>query len=375
MSTFFADVPLSPPDPVFGLQSMLEKDDNPKKMNLGIGAYRDESGHPWVLPVVRKAKELILTNQSLNHEYLPISGIKEYCDLAAALMMGDQWYNQNKSRVACLQSLSGTGALRIAAEFVSKFLPKTLVYISNPSWGNHKTIFSASGLQCREYRYWDPKILGLDLNGMLEDLENAPEGSLIILHACAHNPTGVDPTQEQWKKIAEVVKRKKLFPLFDSAYQGFASGDLDKDAFAVRYFAENGFELILCQSFAKNFGLYSERTGLLSFVTNDSTCAEHVRSQIALLARANYSNPPKFGALIVLTVLKNKELFQEWRENLKTMSGRIIAMRKRLFDELKKRGTPGNWEHIVNQIGMFSFTGLNGMSSLFTTISYLIVKS
>lgn len=372
MSSFFQNVPLSPPDPVFGLQASYEKDSDSKKMNLGVGAYRDENGRPWVLPVVKKAKEIILNDSSLNHEYLSIGGIKEYCDLAASLMLGKDWYNANKSNVACLQSLSGTGALRIAAEFVAKFLKGTVVYISNPSWGNHKTIFSTAGLECREYRYWDGKNLSLDLNGLVEDLENAPEKSLIILHACAHNPTGVDPTQDQWKKIAEVIKKKNHIPLFDSAYQGFASGDLDKDAFAVRHFVNSGFEIILCQSFAKNFGLYSERTGLLSFVTKDSTKADSVRSQINLLARASYSNPPKFGALIVLTVLKNEKLYQEWTENLKTMSGRIIQMRKRLYDELVKRGTSGTWEHIVNQIGMFSFTGLNGMFKFIFTSSIYI---
>jgi aspartate aminotransferase len=229
--------------------------------------------------------------------------------------------------------------------------------------GNHKSIFAACRVEPREYRYWNSQTLGLDLSGMLEDLNNAPEGSIILLHACAHNPTGVDPTMEEWKKIADTIRSKKHFPLFDSAYQGFASGDLDKDAQAVRYFAAEGFELFIAQSFAKNFGLYGERAGALHVLVNDAKTASPIHSQLNLFIRASFSNPPKFGALVVAAVLKDSKLFDQWRESLRIMSGRIISMRKALYDALIARKTPGDWKHIITQIGMFSYTGLSGTAS------------
>jgi len=198
----------------------------------------------------------------------------------------------------------------------------------------------------------------LDLNGMLEDLRKAPENAVVILHAVAHNPTGVDPTQEQWKEIAKVVEERKLFPLMDSAYQGFASGDLDRDGWAVRYFVERGFELLCCQSFAKNFGLYNERVGNITLVTKNPENLARVQSQITLLIRGMYSNPPQHGARIVATALNDPSLFEEWRVCIKTMSDRIRQMRSGLKDRLVALGTPGTWDHIVNQIGMFSYTGL-----------------
>lgn len=197
---------------------------------------------------------------------------------------------------------------------------------------------------------------------MLEDLNNAPEGSVIVLHACAHNPTGVDPTMEEWKQIATTIREKKHFPLFDSAYQGFASGDLEKDAQAVRFFAAEGFELFVAQSFAKNFGLYGERTGALHVLVNDAKTAPAIHSQLSLIIRASFSNPPKYGAMIVAAVLKDPKLFEQWRESLRVMAGRIIAMRQQLYDALIARKTPGDWTHITSQIGMFSYTGLTGTS-------------
>lgn len=257
---------------------------------------------------------------------------------------------------------------------------------------NHKLLFLNGGFkEYRSYRYWDEKTKGLDFNGMIEDLQAAPENAVIILHACAHNPTGVDPTKEQWAQIAKVVKEKKLFPLFDSAYQGFASGDLDADAYAVRYFVEQDFELICCQSFAKNFGLYSkhfsyshsscpilvisshrnsinfmilvqftdERVGNMTIVSHDKDALARSLSQITLIIRGMYSNPPNHGARIVASALNNPELFEEWRGCIRTMSGRIRDMRLGLKSRLDALGTPGNWDHVVNQIGMFSYTGLN----------------
>jgi len=260
---------------------------------------------------------------------------------------------------AGIQCLSGTGALRVAGEFLARTLNYSVVYGSDPTWENHKLVFINAGFkEYRSYRYWNPTTRGLDLEGMLEDLRAAPENAVVILHAVAHNPTGVDPTPEQWKEIAKVVEERKLFPLLDSAYQGFASGDLDRDAWAVRYFVERGFELICCQSFAKNFGLYNERVGNLTLVTKNPGNLSKVLSQITLLIRGMYSNPPSHGARIVATALSDPSLFDEWRVCIKTMSDRIRLMRAGLKERLVALGTPGTWDHIVNQIGMFSYTGL-----------------
>ncbi|KAA0201640.1 hypothetical protein HAZT_HAZT002509 [Hyalella azteca] len=221
-------------------------------------------------------------------------------------------------------------------------------------------------------RYWDAANRGLDINGMLEDLNAASANSVIILHACAHNPTGVDPTQEQWKQIADVIEAKSLFPIFDTAYQGFASGDLDKDAWAVRYFADRGFELMVTQSFAKNFGLYNERVGNLAVVVKDASVIPALRSQVTLLVRGSYSNPPNHGARVVSTVLNNPKLFEEWRTCIRTMSSRIQEMRAGLRERLEKLGTPGLWDHITSQIGMFSYSGLSAGQVKFIAEKYHI---
>jgi len=233
------------------------------------------------------------------------------------------------------------------------------VYISAPSWGNHKLIFNYAGYEnIRSYRYWDEVNKCLDFDGLVEDLGSAPAKSVIILHACAHNPTGVDPTKDQWKKIAEVCRKNQLFPFFDCAYQGFASGCLDTDAWAVRFFVSEGFELFCSQSFSKNFGLYNERAGNLTIVTANASNVDNIKSQMTLIIRAMVSNPPAHGARIVDTVLANQELYQEWRECIRVMSARIISMRASLRQKLEDLGTPGDWSHITTQIGMFSYTGL-----------------
>lgn len=222
-------------------------------------------------------------------------------------------------------------------------------------------MFTEAGFaDLRSYRYWNAQTRSIDLDGLLEDLAKAPEGAIIVLHACAHNPTGCDPTPDQWAKIADVMEKHKLFPFFDSAYQGFASGDPIRDAFAVRFFVERGFELFCAQSYAKNFGLYCERIGNLVVVQKDAKTTAAVASQLTLIVRAMYSNPPAFGARIVGTVLNDDKLRKEWHECVKIMSSRIIRMRQALYNELTKLKTPGTWEHITSQIGMFSYTGLTG---------------
>lgn len=255
--------------------------------------------------------------------------------------------------------------MHLGALFLSKFYrtnSKRAAYFSDPTWPNHFQIFSNVNLPTATYPYFSKQTKGLDFEGMINSIQGADEGSIVVLHACAHNPTGVDPTQEQWKKIAEVIKAKKHFPFFDTAYQGFASGDLARDGWAIRYFIEQGFELCIAQSYAKNFGLYGERAGCFHFVTSPGSDAEstvaRIASQLAILQRSEISNPPAYGARIASLVLNNKELFAEWEANLRTMSGRIIDMRKALRSKLEELGTPGTWNHITDQIGMFSFTGL-----------------
>ena len=272
-----------------------------------------------------------------------------------------------------MQTISGTGAVHLGALFLAKFYNPSsqeakAVYASSPTWANHNQIFTNVGLPMKSYPYFSQESCSLDFDGMIGALKEAPNGSIILLHACAHNPTGVDPTQEQWKKIADVMKQKQHFPFFDSAYQGFASGSLTKDGWAINYFVEQGFELLIAQSYAKNFGLYGERAGCFHFVTGPSSNAQdtlsRVGSQLAILQRSEISNPPAYGARIASLVLNDKDLFAQWEEDLRTMSGRIIEMRKALKSKLDEMGTPGmgkdgSWNHITDQIGMFSFTELN----------------
>ncbi|KAF2725935.1 PLP-dependent transferase [Polychaeton citri CBS 116435] len=364
-SAFAADVvPQAPEDPLFGLMAAFRADKDPKKVDLGIGAYRDNNAKPWVLPVVHKADELLRQDPDLNHEYLPIAGLADFTTASQKLILGKDSPAIKEKRVVSLQTISGTGAVHLGALFLSKFYQPAAqgakaIYLSTPTWANHNQIFSNTNLPIKQYPYFHKQTKGLDFDGMLGGLKSAPEGSIVLLHACAHNPTGVDPTRDQWKQIAAVMKEKGQFPFFDCAYQGFASGSLDDDAWAVRFFVEQGFELLVAQSYAKNFGLYGERAGCFHFVTSEtSETATRVGSQLAILQRSEISNPPAYGARIASIVLNDPKLFAEWEDNLREMSGRIIDMRKALRSKLEEQGTPGTWNHITDQIGMFSFTGL-----------------
>lgn len=260
----------------------------------------------------------------------------------------------------------------MGGEFLARKLGFTTIYNSSPTWENHAKVFAAAGFtDLREYRYWDARTRAIDMNGFLADLNAAPEGAVVVLHACAHNPTGCDPTAEQWRQLADVIESRRLFPFFDSAYQGFASGDPIRDALGVRYFVERGFELFCAQSYAKNFGLYNERIGNLVIVQRDAATAASVLSQATLLIRAMYSTPPAFGCRIVDTILNDPTLRAEWMDCIQTMSSRILNMRKALFDELVALKTPGTWNHIVDQIGMFSYTGLNGEFGLVGSVVFI----
>lgn len=359
----FDDVKAAPLDPILGMSQRFANDTDPRKVNVSIGAYRTDEGKPLVLKCVKKAEQAIVADASLNKEYLPQRGDATYTGLCGKILFGEKSEMLKEGRLAITQTLSGTGALRVGAEFVKRYAPGKSVYISSPTWGTHNSIMDHASVTHKPYRYWDAKNRNLDLQGMLEDIANAPDGSIMMLHAAAHNPTGVDPTQEQWDQIMEVCLRKKHIAWFDSAYQGFATGCLEKDAYALRKFTENGSNIIVSQSFAKNFGLYGERVGTLSVVCGSKDAVTSVMSQLDVLIRNLYSNPPKHGANIVKTVLSDPALYQEWRDELLAMSMRIQDMRTALYSELTKLKTPGSWTHITSQIGMFSFTGLSPAQS------------
>lgn len=361
--SLFETIAEAPMDPILGTTQMFNADTDPRKINLGVGAYRSEEGKPCVLNVVREAEEELLKELGTgnNKEYSTIDGPAPLKLQTQGLLFGSENEAVTGGRIATTQALSGTGALRVVSEFVKQHLPPAAheVWISDPTWGNHNAIFKSAGLTVKSYPYYEPKTRGFNFEGMMNCLKNeVPPGALILLHACAHNPTGVDPTEDQWRQIVEVFKAKKLVALMDSAYQGYASGSLDKDAFACRLFLSSGLEFFMCQSFAKNLGLYGERIGMLHVICNTTDQAKRVLSQLKLVVRPMYSSPPKHGAEIVMKVLGNEARFAQWKVELKAMADRILEVRALLRKGLEEKGTPGTWNHITDQIGMFSFTGM-----------------
>ncbi|KAJ3338687.1 Aspartate aminotransferase, cytoplasmic [Gonapodya sp. JEL0774] len=371
-SSRFDSIPQPPGDAIFGIVKEFRASTNPSKVNLSIGAYRDNNDKPWILPVVAKAERRLLDSPGYDHEYLGMEGYTPFVTAAAALVLGKNSKAIAEGRVSAVQTVSGTGAVRLAFEFYRNYRKDASLLLPKPTWPNHPQIASEAGLKTLDYRYYDPQTKGLDIEGMVEDIKAAPQRSIVLLHACAHNPTGVDPTPEQWTRIAEACEANDHDVFFDIAYQGFASGDLDRDAWAVRHFVDRGMELFVAQSFSKNFGLYGERTGALTCVLKSKEvraarlipAAENVApkltAQLGRLTRALVSNCPSYGAKIAAMVLTEPELYAEWLENLKTMSSRIQDMREKLFDALTNDlKTPGDWSHIKSQIGMFTYTGLS----------------
>ncbi|KAK4702646.1 hypothetical protein P7C70_g3576, partial [Phenoliferia sp. Uapishka_3] len=372
----FSSIPLAAADAIFALTADYKADTFEQKVNLGVGAYRDNDGKPYVLPVVRKAKMIIAADNTLDHEYLPIAGLPSFTSASAKLIFGADSTAIKEGRVSTMQTISGTGANHVGALFLERFYgpwagktkAEKIIYISNPTWANHKAIFANVGCTAVDYPYYDPKTIGLAFEEYLNFLRNVPLQSVILVHACAHNPTGVDPTREQWKQIIAIFLERGLFAFLDTAYQGFASGSLDDDAWAVREFTEKRVPLLVCQSFAKNMGLYGERIGALSVVaahTGDTEGgAKRIESQLLILQRSEISNPPTFGARIASLILNDEVMFKEWSSDVAGMAGRIIEMRKQLYDRLTNQLKtpavgPNGWSHITSQIGMFSFTGLN----------------
>lgn len=368
--TLLNNIEQLPPDALFGIKQRLAQDSRAVKVDLGIGAYRDDNGKPWVLPSVKSAEKLIHQDPTFNHEYLGINGLPELSSGAAKIVFGENSRALKEGRVVSVQSLSGTGALHLSAKFMSTFLQGRSLYISEPTWANHNSIFQSQGIKTVSYPYWQASTKSLDLDGFLDAISEAPSGSVFLLHACAHNPTGLDPTEEQWPAIVDAIASKGHIALFDSAYQGFASGNLDRDAFAIRLGVERLAKvspIFVCQSFAKNVGMYGERVGCFHLVipqqddssVDISKVSKALSSQLSKITRSEVSNPPAYGAKIVSKILNTPELTEQWHKDMITMSARITKMRHELRDKLVQLGTPGTWDHIVGQCGMFSYTGLS----------------
>jgi len=346
-------VQMGPPDPILGLSVAFNADKAPNKVNLGVGVYRGDDGKPFVLECVKEAKKRVV---GLDHEYAPITGLPAFVDAAQHLAFG---VADPVKRIASSQTLSGTGALRVAGDFLKRYAPVKDIYLPAPTWGNHASVFRDAGLNVKTYTYYDAKKVALNFEGMLGDLDKLPEGTIVLLHACAHNPTGIDPTHAQWDRIVDVVLKRKLLPLVDMAYQGFASGDPDRDAYALRKLTASVGSLVMCQSFAKSFGLYGERTGAVHVLCQSPDEKERVLSQLKILIRPMYSNPPLYGARIVSTIFKDETLVELWRTELRQMADRMNGVRRTLVDELKACGSQREWGHITKQIGMMAFTGLS----------------
>lgn len=347
---------MAPPDPIVGLNEAYQVDDYPQKVIVGVGAYRDDAGMPYVLPCVREAEQRMMDSK-LDMEYSGIAGDPKFVNLALKFAYGDNSTAIAERRVQGVQALSGTGGLRVMGELLKKHGHST-IYVPNPTWGNHIPIFTNSGLEVRKYSYYDTTTSSLDFQGLIRDFNEIPEGTVVLLHACAHNPTGMDPSLEQWKEISELMKKRNLIPFFDCAYQGFASGDAATDAASIRMFVDDGHLMAMVQSFSKNFGLYGHRVGALSVVGSSAEEAMRVVSQLKLVIRPMYSNPPRHGARIVTTILSDPELSKDFVEQCKGMANRINSMRGLLRTRLEDAGSTQDWQHITNQIGMFAYSGM-----------------
>ncbi|NGM88230.1 aspartate/tyrosine/aromatic aminotransferase [Parapusillimonas sp. SGNA-6] len=356
MKSLFESVELAPRDPILGLNEQYNSDTRTSKVNLGVGVYYDDEGRIPLLQSVRKAEQARVDAHAARG-YLPIEGIPGYNKGAQTLLLGADSPLIAAGRVLTAQSLGGTGALKIGADFLRRLLPQAKVVISNPSWENHRALFERAGFQVDTYPYYDAATHGLNFPAMLAALQALPAQTIVVLHACCHNPTGVDPTFEQWKQIADVFKEKDLVPFLDIAYQGFGDG-LDEDAAVVRLFADQDLTMLISSSFSKSFSLYGERVGALTLISSSKEESGRVLSQLKRVIRTNYSNPPTHGGSIVSMVLNTPELFQLWTEELAGMRNRIRSMRTQLVEKLKAHGVKQNFDFVLAQRGMFSYSGL-----------------
>ncbi|MDZ4658312.1 MAG: amino acid aminotransferase [Bythopirellula sp.] len=346
----------APADAILGLTVAFNKDARPEKINLSVGIYQDENGKTPTLASVSEAEQRLAAGLS-SKTYLPISGSEGYLKATQQLAFGAKSELPISGRMAGAHTPGGTGGLRVVADFLHESFPQATVWLSDPTWPNHQSIFAAAGLATKTYPYFDQAANSLKLDAMLAAISTMAAGDVILLHGCCHNPTGIDPTPVQWKQIVAAVNKQGVLPFLDFAYQGFGDG-LEEDSVALREFAQAGGEFIVCSSFSKNFGLYRERVGAVAFVCKTAQDAGTVQSQINRAVRANYSNPPAHGAAIVETILNDPELRGMWEAELATMRDRINGMRSQLVETLAEKGVPGDYSFIKDQRGMFSFSGL-----------------
>ncbi len=356
-SSMFSAVEMAPRDPILGLTEAFNADPRASKVNLGVGIYYDDNGRIPLLEAVRRA-ERARVDAAPARGYLPIEGFGAYNQAVQKLLFGADSPLLAAGRVATFEALGGTGALRVGADFLRRLYPQAGVWISNPSWENHRALFEAAGFAVQAYPYYDPATHGLRFDAMLEALRGLPAHSIVVLHACCHNPTGVDLNAAQWDAVVSVVRERGLVAFLDMAYQGFAEG-IEADAMAVRKFADSGLSFFVSSSFSKSFSLYGERVGALSIVTADRDEAARVTSQVKRVIRTNYSNPPTHGAAIVAAVLSTPELRERWERELAGMRDRIRAMRTGLVQRLRENGVNRDFSFVERQRGMFSYSGLN----------------
>ncbi len=352
----FEHITPAPADAILGLTEAFKKDPNPRKINLGVGVYKDASGRTPVLQAVRRAQERVLA-QERSKSYLPIDGLPSYVAATQALLFGPQHEIVTSGRAATVQTPGGTGALRVAGDFIKRMFPEATVWLSTPTWANHANVFQAAGLQVANYPYFDPATGGVDFPSMLEALQSIPSGDVLLLHGCCHNPTGVDLSPEQWRTVAKLAGERGILPLVDFAYQGFAQG-LAEDAVGLHILAEEVPEFMVASSYSKNFGLYNERTGALTLVAPTPQAGEAVRSRVKRAIRTNYSNPPAHGAKIVDAILGDRDLRHLWETEVTAMRERINRMRHLFVESLNQLGVERDFSFIVRQRGMFSYSGL-----------------
>ena len=354
--SLFSAVEMAPRDPILGLNEAFNADTRTSKVNLGVGVYCNEEGRIPLLRAVVEA-ETIRVAQHASRGYLPIDGIAAYDQAVQKLLFGAESPLLAAGRVITTQAVGGTGALKIGADFLKQLQPGAVVAISDPSWENHRALFETAGFPVQNYRYYDAASHDVNRAGMLEDLNALPAGSIVVLHACCHNPTGVDLTPADWQSVLDVVKAKGLIPFLDMAYQGFGDG-IDEDAAAVRLFAESGLSFFVSSSFSKSFSLYGERVGALSIITESKEESARVLSQVKRVIRTNYSNPPTHGATIAAAVLNSPELRAMWEEELAEMRLRIRGMRLQMVELLSKKAPGHDFSFVARQRGMFSYSGL-----------------
>ncbi|TBU83371.1 aromatic amino acid aminotransferase [Pseudomonas daroniae] len=354
--SLFSAVEMAPRDPILGLNEAFNADTRPNKVNLGVGVYTNEEGRIPLLRAVVEA-ETALTAAHAPRGYLPIEGIAAYDKAVQTLLLGNDSPLIQQGRVITTQAIGGTGALKTGADFLKRLLPDATVAISDPSWENHRALFEAAGFPVRNYRYYDAFSNGVNRGGLLEDLKNLPARSIVVLHACCHNPTGVDLTPEDWQAVLEIVREREHVPFLDIAYQGFGDG-IEEDAAAVRLFAQSGLTFFVSSSFSKSFSLYGERVGALTIVTGDQEETGRVLSQVKRVIRTNYSNPPTHGASVVAAVLNNPELRVMWETELGEMRDRIRTMRLAMVEQLAALNAKRDFGFVAQQRGMFSYSGL-----------------